>query len=252
MTVAAPRWLRDVPLAHRGLHGEGRPENSLAAFEAARAAGVGVELDVWCAADGVAVVTHDAGLRRVTGDRRRVGAVTSGELTALRLVGSDQRLPTLAQAMDVLGDTPTMVEIKNPGVRPGATEPAVVRAMQGRPGPWCIASFNPRTVAWFARNAPEVVRVQTAGPLEDIPMPPPIRWSLRTLRWNGVSRPHAVSYDVRGVDHPAVQRLRREGTTILTWTVRTHADLARARDHADNMIFEHPITPLEATALSDG
>ena len=32
--------------AHRGLWGAGIPENSLAAFEAARAAGVGVELDV--------------------------------------------------------------------------------------------------------------------------------------------------------------------------------------------------------------
>lgn len=243
-----PRWLRDVPLAHRGLHGEQRPENSLAAFEAARAAGVGVELDVWCAADGVAVVTHDADLRRVTGAHRRVGATTSEELAVLRLAGTDQHLPTLVQAMAVLGDTPTMVEVKNPGVRPGSAEPSVLRAMHGHTGPWCIASFNPRTVGWFARHAPDVVRVQTAGPMADVAMPPPVRWSLRTLRWNAMSRPHAVAYDIRGIDHAAVQRLRRDGATVLTWTVRTHADLDLAREHADNMIFEHPITPLDATA----
>ena len=50
-----PGWVTDVPLAHRGLWSDdGPPENSLAAFAAARDAGVGVELDVhltspwWC------------------------------------------------------------------------------------------------------------------------------------------------------------------------------------------------------------
>lgn len=45
--VPGPSWLRDVPLAHRGLHAPGGPpENTLAAFAAARAAGFGVELDL--------------------------------------------------------------------------------------------------------------------------------------------------------------------------------------------------------------
>src|SRR3546814_4101924 len=42
------------PFAHRGLHGDGRVENSVAAFEAAIAAGHGFELDVQETADGQA------------------------------------------------------------------------------------------------------------------------------------------------------------------------------------------------------
>ena len=53
---APPRWLFDRPLAHRGLHDGaekgGQPENSLAAFQAAVAAGYGIELDVQTSADG--------------------------------------------------------------------------------------------------------------------------------------------------------------------------------------------------------
>ena len=45
--------LAGAPIAHRGLwRAPARPENSLAAFEAACAGGYGVELDVRLSADG--------------------------------------------------------------------------------------------------------------------------------------------------------------------------------------------------------
>ena len=68
--------------AHRGLWGGHTPENSLAAFEAARAAGVGVELDVRLTADGVPVVFHDAGLERMCGHRDLLVRVMADDLAA--------------------------------------------------------------------------------------------------------------------------------------------------------------------------
>ena len=59
--------LFDPPVAHRGLWSPGgAPENSLAAFQAACAAGYGIELDVQITADGEAVVFHDYKLDRLT------------------------------------------------------------------------------------------------------------------------------------------------------------------------------------------
>ena len=48
-----------IRVAHRGLHGPGAPENSLAAVRAAVAAGYGIEIDVQPSADGQAMVFHD-------------------------------------------------------------------------------------------------------------------------------------------------------------------------------------------------
>ena len=48
-----------LPFAHRGLHGSGLVENSRAAFDAAVAAGHGIELDVQASRDGEAIVFHD-------------------------------------------------------------------------------------------------------------------------------------------------------------------------------------------------
>ena len=62
---ADPRLLTDY--AHRGLHGNGIPENSLAAFRLAAEAGCGIELDVQLSRDGEVMVFHDYTLTRMTG-----------------------------------------------------------------------------------------------------------------------------------------------------------------------------------------
>src|SRR6187401_1895693 len=68
------------PFAHRGLHGPGRIENSRAAFEAAIAAGHGIELDVQSSADGRAMVFHDSTLDRLADGAGPVCGLVAAEL----------------------------------------------------------------------------------------------------------------------------------------------------------------------------
>jgi len=246
--MTAPSWLRDTPLAHRGLHGPGRPENSLAAFAAAVESGVGVELDVRRTADGVPVVFHDQTFERLIGVAGTIETSTLAQLAGMRLAGSDEGVPTLADALGVLPRVPVMVEIKSVDRRAGLLEPQVAALVDAHPGPVCVAGFNPASIRWFTVRAPQIVRVQTAGPLRDVTMPRVMKWSLRTLRFVAWTRPDAVSYDLAGIDHAVVQAFRAGGGTVITWTVRTRTDLACAREFADNVIFEDlpPSTVLEA------
>jgi glycerophosphoryl diester phosphodiesterase len=60
---------RPLLIAHRGMHGPGTPENTIAAFAAALAVGVAmVELDVRRTADGALVIFHDPVCRRAALD----------------------------------------------------------------------------------------------------------------------------------------------------------------------------------------
>ncbi|NQZ48443.1 MAG: glycerophosphodiester phosphodiesterase, partial [Erythrobacter sp.] len=52
--------------AHRGLHSAGVPENSLAAAQAAIAAGMGVECDIQRSVDDHPMVFHDWDVDRLT------------------------------------------------------------------------------------------------------------------------------------------------------------------------------------------
>jgi len=58
-------WLRGTLFAHRGLHGPGVPENSLSAYAAAIARGIGIECDVQKSGDGQPIVFHDWELDRL-------------------------------------------------------------------------------------------------------------------------------------------------------------------------------------------
>ena len=185
--------LIERPFAHRGLHGGGRIENSRAAFEAAIAAGHGIELDVQASADGEAIVFHDYDLARLTGARGRVDTMTAAELAAVRLTGSDEAIPTLPQILGLIaGRAPLLIEVKSPGRRVDALSGAVERALHSYVGPVAVMSFNPEVGRWFARYAPPRLRglvVTEAGR----------RWRGWAGRYLALwrARPDFLAYDIR-------------------------------------------------------
>jgi glycerophosphoryl diester phosphodiesterase len=99
-------------LAHRGLALEA-PENTLLAFERALAVGVThIETDVHASADGVAMISHDPDLTRLTGLRSRVAQHTAAELRAIDL-GYGQGFCSLADALDAFPGARFNIDIKS-------------------------------------------------------------------------------------------------------------------------------------------
>jgi glycerophosphoryl diester phosphodiesterase len=81
---------RPLIIGHRGASAVA-PENTLAAFEAAIAAGAdGVEFDVRFCRDGIPVVIHDETLYRTSGIRRRVAEMRRDELTRFDVPSLEQ------------------------------------------------------------------------------------------------------------------------------------------------------------------
>jgi glycerophosphoryl diester phosphodiesterase len=233
-------WLMRTPIAHRGLHAavEGRPENSLAAFERACALGFPAELDVRLTRDGQVVVFHDRALRRMTGARGRVEDRDVADLRGLRLQRTSQRIPLLAEVLErVDGRVPLLVELKA-GAPPAALEAAVLDALRGYGGEVAIQSFQLRTVRELdRREAPRAV-----GHL----------WRRRTTPAAG-ERVAFVGCHVDGVPRRAVRRRRDAGKVVLAWTVRSPEQAERALRFVDNYIFEgfvpeHGVSALRSAA----
>ncbi len=239
-----PAWLTDRPVAHRGLHDATRPENSLAAFEAAVDAGIPIELDVHASLDAEAVVFHDEALERMTGIVGDVRAWPGHRLRELPLDGTTERIPSLAEVLAMVdGRVPVVVEIKNEGAI-GVVERSVARVLDHYDGPVAVQSFNPLTVAWFRRERPQVPRGLLAGDLDDSGFGLAKRVVLRHLLFAPHVRPAYIGYDLRALPEPAVSLLRRFGVPVLAWTVRTVEERSRAIQLADNYIFEfvEPLT----------
>jgi glycerophosphoryl diester phosphodiesterase len=250
-----PEFL-ETPIAHRALHdiGQGVPENGPTAVGRAVRAGYGIEIDVQLSADGRAVVFHDYMLERLT---RAVGPVASRsaqELADLTLTGSEDRIPTLAQVLQIVdGQVPLLIEIKDQSgaLGPGEDrlERAVAEDLAGYGGPVAVMSFNPHVVAAMKRLAPSLPRgLVTCAFL-------PSRWPqlshdacrhLRSIADFGRSGATFVSHAWTDLGSPRVAELKAGGTPVLCWTITSPQVEAEARRMADNITFEGYLPPIPA------
>lgn len=123
--------------AHRGAS-VAAPENTVAAFAAAVAAGAdGVEFDVQLSADGVPVVIHDERVERTHEGSGWVGELPWAALRALpsRLAaGPEAAVPSLDEVLDLLAPASLTIniELKNSVVAYPGLEEAVVAAVRAR------------------------------------------------------------------------------------------------------------------------
>jgi glycerophosphoryl diester phosphodiesterase len=229
------RRLGEKPFAHRGLHGSGRPENSRAAFEAAIAAGSGIELDVQGSRDGEAMVFHDDRLDRLTIAQGLLRELSAGELGALRLADTSETIPSLAGVLRLIeGRVPLLIEVKSAHRRVAPLCQAVAAALEDYRGAMGVMSFNPEVGAWFARRAPDRLRglIVTEGGKAG--------WRGRIERSLAFARARAdfLAYDVRDLPSAFAAAKRAVGVPVYTWTVRSAADRARAEACADQIIYE--------------
>lgn len=235
-----------LPIAHRGLHGAGVPENSLAAFEAAARAGYAIECDVQRTADGVPVVFHDDDLNRLLGVARRISDCPHAEIAALRILQGNQQVPTLREVLDrFAGRVPLLIEIKDqdgglgPGV--GDLQDRVAELVRGRAAALAVMSFNPGTVARFHRLAPDIPAglVTERFDAEGWPrLRPETRRHLAAIADFDRSGACFISHGIHDLASPAVARLKARGVPVLCWTVRSALQEAEARRIADNITFE--------------
>ena len=236
------RW-RGERFAHRGLHSPdmGIVENTLPAFEAARDAGYGMELDIQFSRDMQVVVFHDDDLQRLCGDPRKVCQLTLEELQALPLAGTGARIPTLKQVLAAVdGRVPLLIELKN-GKNNARLCQALMEMMKDYPGEYIVESFNPLIVAWFRRNAPQVVRGQLVDSLPSyIPTVDPVSgFFMAGLLLNFLSRPDFVAYNAAAPRFfsPHFQRFMFR-TPMAAWTVRDMDMAALAEKRREICIFE--------------
>ena len=216
---SAPGWLTQWEFAHRGLHGPGVPENSLAAAEGAMARGMGIECDIQMSGDGVPMVFHDWELDRLTGETGPVVSRSADELEALCLLGTDQHPVRLATFLEVVaGRVPLLIEIKSlPGFDIAACCRAVSDVVADYAGPFAVMSFDPRMGAWFFKHQKAVVRGLVGTDTYD-------GGFLSAWRAPGAldqAHPDFLALDIRDLPNAIADLWRADRRPLLSWTIRS-------------------------------
>ena len=235
--------LRGWGYAHRGLHGNGVPENSMAAFQAALDGGYGIELDVHLLRDGNLAVIHDASLKRTAGVDIQIEDLSTEELSKYPLEETTETIPTFREVLDLYaGKAPIVVELKPERGNHAALAEATCKMLESYPGAYCVESFDPRCIYWLKKNRPDVIRGQLtenflANPKS--PLSPALKFMLTHQLENFLVQPDFVAYkfaDRKAFSNTLVRKLW--GVQGVTWTITSQADYNTAVQEGWLPIFE--------------
>jgi glycerophosphoryl diester phosphodiesterase len=215
-------------IGHRGASAVA-PENTMAAFEAAIAAGAdGIEFDVRLSRDGVPVIIHDDTLRRTHGLRSAVSALTAGELVKLNVPALRQLFELMVQnsllmCLEIKGSSAELADACCRLVREFKLEERVI-------------------IECFDLNVLKPIDLKTAALFE------PRIYADRNL----IDRAHAVGASVLALHHrlvtpKLVESAKEAGLRVVVWTVDDPAWIERARAMGiEALITNNPATMIEA------
>ena len=216
---------RPIAFAHRGGAAH-NPENSWRAFE--YAAGLGyayLETDARSTFDGALIAFHDATLDRVTDVRGEVSKMTSKQLSAVRVAGTEP-IPLVE---DLLGSFPDLhfnIDLKDPGT----VDPLV--GVLRRTGAWdrvCVTSFNARRLLAAQRklDRPVCLAVTPAAFAAVRYLGHPGKAMAARLARSGAQ---CAQVPMRIATRGFIRRAHELGLQVHVWTVNTRAGMERVLD----------------------
>lgn len=234
MKISDTHWLKTVPIAHRGLWGNGIVENSLTAYQNAVDNGYAIEIDLHLSSDKVLFSFHDSTLKRMTGEEGLLSDKTYDELKSLTLVGSNEKIPTFDEILDLVdGKVPLLIEIKNQPDK--SVVDRIVKRLETYKGEYALQSFNPLYMLRVKKLNPNIIRGVLSSK-HKFKTSAFNNFAIHSMMFNFLIKPDFLSYDHVYLPIPK----RRVGKkTVLAWTITDQSALDKAKKSADNFIFEH-------------
>lgn len=231
-------WIVNKYIAHRGLHNESIPENSLASFKNAIKSGYAIELDVRLTGDGEVVVFHDDKLERLTGKDKCVETLPLEEIKKMKLLDSEETIPTFEEVLKLVnGKTPILVEIKSTNSKVGNLESKVLKLLKAYNGEYAIESFNPYSLKWFLENAPEIKRGILSCYFKNEKLSFAKKFILKRLRMNRICKPNFIAYDGKKLPNRWVTKCENE-LPVIAWNITSQQEYLEVVKYSDNVIFE--------------
>lgn len=221
-------WLNKLPIAHRGLHSNANNiyENTKESFLAAVNENYAIECDVVLSKDHEVVVFHDENLKRLCNLDKNVSNLTMNELRSLKIYESNSNIISLDEMLHVVSaHVPIIIEIK--GKFTPFIEERIQEIIRSYRGPIALKTFNLKSVEWLIKFLPYVYK----GLVIDS----------NTNNFESILDLNIdfVSCDIEFIESNLVDRLKKKGLPIITWTVDNEDKKKKANLIADNIIFEN-------------
>jgi len=233
------KGIKGLYLVHRGLHSmeKGVPENSMLSFKQAIIHYRDIEIDIQLLKDGEVVVFHDSNLKRMTGVDKYLYDCTYEEIKNLKLLGTEETIPLLKDVLDLVrGRVLLDIEFKY-DLPAGFLEEAACKLLDNYNGKFIVSSFNPFSLKWFKQNRPDYIRGQLIT-FKDEKVNFVKKIAFKKMVFNFLAKPDFIGYDINEITEKKANSIRKKGTPLFLWTVKTREQFELAKRLGDSCIYE--------------
>lgn len=228
-------FLTEKVISHRGIYDNKIVfENSIEAIKNAAKKGYIIEIDIHLTKDNKLVVFHDYNIKRITGENMIVENHTYEELNKQKII----HIPLLEEILLILnGKVPLLIEIKQKK-KVGILEQKLIETLKNYNGQYAIQSFNIKTVYWFKKNYPNILRGQLSSKYKKSKIPLIKKIILKNMLFNFITKPNFISYKYNELTIKKITKLKKK-YIVLGWTITTKKDYNKYIKYYDNLICEH-------------
>ena len=176
----------------------------------------------------------------MTGQTGKVYDYTLEELRQFRLDGTDEQIPTFVEFLKLVdGQVPLIVEYKVEWMDFSVC-PIADKMLQDYKGRYIIESFNPLALSWYRKNRNDLIRGQLSDKFRRKDgYKGALYFFLKHLCLNWMTRPDFIAYNHEHASELGFLTATKffKGKPV-AWTIRSQAELDKAKDSFCIFIFE--------------
>ena len=227
-------FLTERTISHRGIYDNKKIfENSLKAIKEAVKKGYIIEIDIHLTKDNKLVVFHDYNTKRITKKNLIIENHTYDEINDQKIV----HIPLLEEVLNVVnGKVPLLIEIKQ-NKKVGSLEKKLVETLKKYKGKYAIQSFNVKTVYWFKKNHPNILRGQLSCKYKNTKLLPIRKYFLKKMIFNFITKPNFISYRYDDLTIKEIEKLKKK-YIVIGWTINTKKQYNEYIKYYNNLICE--------------
>ena len=227
-------FLTEKIISHRGIYDNKKVfENSLEAIKKAVKKRYIIEIDIHLTKDNKLVVFHDYNTKRITKKNLVIENHTYKELNKQEII----HIPLLEEVLKIVNSkVPLLIEIKQ-NKKVGKLEQKLVDVLNNYKGDYAIQSFNFKTIYWFKKHYPNILRGQLASNHKKTKMFFIKKYFLKKMIFNFLTKPNFISYNYEEISIRKISKLKKK-YIVLGWTIKTKTEYNKYIKYYDNLICE--------------
>lgn len=216
-------------IAHRGIHNEFVPENSIESFKIASNQQYSIELDIHMLKDNQIIVFHDNNLKRMTKIDKEIKNCTYEELKKIKLLNSNETIPLFNDVLKTVnGKVPILIEIK--------IDKKIIKFLKKTfkllkkyDGVYYFQTFNFRTIIIFKlfRKNQKIGLLVSSNQNK--------MYYVFVKFFIKIFKPDFLSYPLKRKNDKILKKYKNP---IIMWTIRNEKDYHKAEKYAKKIIFE--------------